>query len=75
VVAEPTPLPAERRQAAAVVLEDGWTACKGCGTRVGFRIVATGHDARVKCANVRCGAWVMLPPPPSVYDDRGPRRI
>lgn len=60
MVAEPAPL--NRREVDAVVQEDGWTACT-CGYRFGFRIAASGDDARVKCPNPRCGAWARLAPP------------
>lgn len=62
MVAEPTPIERERREVDAVVLGDGWTACT-CGQRFGFGIVAVRPDARVKCPNSRCGAWVRLTPP------------
>lgn len=65
----PTPITRERRETEAVVL-DGWTACGGCTTRIGFGLAPSDHDSRVKC--YRCGAWVMLG---KALRDRVSRRI
>lgn len=65
MVAEPTPI-GGRREVNAVFLEDGWVACGAtlagrlCGYRFGFSIVGTSEDARVKCPNRGCGAWVRI---------------
>lgn len=50
-----------RREVEAVVTDDGWTACGGCLQRVGYHLVASGPDAKVKCS--RCRSWVLIAPP------------
>ena len=59
MVADPTPL--TRREVDAVVLDDGWLACT-CGYRFAYKVAGLDEDARVKCPDRHCGAWVKVAP-------------